>query len=55
MLAVLSPSYFNSEWCRREYDTFVQQQLRKVYPGEPIHAIYIVDHPDFDATEAIRN
>lgn len=50
MLAVLSPSYFNSEWCRREYDTFVEQQRRKVYPGEPIHAIYIIAHPDFELT-----
>ena len=50
MLAVLSPAYFNSQWCRREYDTFVQQQLKKLYPGEPIHSIYIQSHPDFDST-----
>ncbi len=50
MLAVLSPAYFNSQWCRREYDTFVQQQLKKLYPGEPIQAIYIQAHADFDAT-----
>jgi tetratricopeptide (TPR) repeat protein len=50
MLAVLSPAYFNSQWCRREYDTFVQQQLKKLYPGEPIQAIYIQSHPDFDST-----
>lgn len=50
MLAVLSPAYFNNPWCRREYDTFVQHQLKKRYPGEPIQAIYIQSHPDFDST-----
>ncbi|CAD79058.1 probable regulatory protein afsR [Rhodopirellula baltica SH 1] len=48
MLAVLSPAYFGSPWCRREYDTFVLQQKKKLYPGEPIHAIYIQEHADFD-------
>ena len=50
MLAVLSPAYFASQWCRREYDTFVNVQRKKLYPGEPILAIYIQAHPDFDAT-----
>lgn len=49
MLAVLSPAYFASEWCRREYETFVQQQLKHTYPGEPVHAIYIHQHPEFEA------
>lgn len=49
MLAVLSPAYFASEWCRREYETFAQQQLKHTYPGEPVHAIYIHPHPDFDS------
>ena len=51
MLAVLSPAYFASEWCQKEYETFHQQQLKKLYPGEPVHAIYIQQHPDFEASE----
>lgn len=55
MLAVLSPAYFSSEWCRREYDTFRQQQLKKLYPGEAVHAIYIQEHPDFETDKSSSN
>lgn len=51
MLAVLSPAYFASEWCQKEYNTFRQQHLKKLYPGEPVHAIYIQQHRDFEASE----
>ena len=51
MLAVLSPAYFRSEWCKKEYDVFRDQQLKKLYPGDSLHAIYISEHPDFDSED----
>ena len=48
MLAVLSPAYFDSRWCRREYDEFIKLQMRKLYPGEAIHALYIHPHAEFE-------
>ena len=51
MVAVLSPSYFQSEWCRREWETFTQLELQTTYPGEAISPLYVLDHPDFEKDE----
>ena len=52
MVAILSPEYFKSEWCRREWETFTQLELQRTYPGEAISPIYVLQHPDFDADES---
>lgn len=52
MIAVLSPAYFRSNWCRREWETFTQLELQRTYPGEAISPIYVLRHPDFDADES---
>jgi 8-oxo-dGTP pyrophosphatase MutT (NUDIX family) len=52
MLAILSPNYFQSEWCRREWQTFVDVEMSRTYPGEAIHSIYIALHPDFEPGKA---
>ena len=49
MLAVLSPAYFNSPWCRREFDEFATLQFKKLYPGETLSSIYIHEDPRFES------
>ncbi|MDX2038038.1 MAG: toll/interleukin-1 receptor domain-containing protein [Isosphaeraceae bacterium] len=48
MVAVLSPSYFSSDYCRKEWEHYVETELAQALPGEGIAPIYIVAHPSFD-------
>lgn len=52
MVAVLSPGYFKSVWCRKEWEAFAELELQRTYPGEAISPIYIIEHPDFEIDEA---
>jgi hypothetical protein len=52
MVAVLSPAYFTSQWCRREWETFTQLELQRTYPGEAVSPIYVLRHPAFEADES---
>ena len=49
MVAVLSPSYFQSDFCRREWEIYVESELAQALPGDGIAPIYVVKHPAFDA------
>lgn len=48
MLAVLSPAYFNSEWCRREWEEYVLVERSRTYPGEALAPIFIVAPSDLE-------
>jgi hypothetical protein len=49
MVAVLSPNYFQSAFCRREWEIYVETELALALPGDGITPIYVVRHPAFDA------
>ena len=48
MLAVLSQAYFESYWCRREYEEFVAVEKSRTYPGEALMPVYIIAPKDLD-------
>ncbi len=48
MVAILSPRYFASEFCRHEWAEFVETELAHALPGEGIAPIYVIPHPDFE-------
>lgn len=52
LLTVLSPAYFASPWCRREWETFVEHEKGRAWPGEPLTPVYAADVPGFDGPEA---
>jgi hypothetical protein len=55
MLAVLSPYYVASAFCRREYSTYLDHELALTLPGDGITPIYTVTVPGFeDGTAADR-
>ncbi len=47
MLAVLSPNYVASAFCRREWQTYVEHELALTLPGDGITPIYTVTVPGF--------
>ena len=47
MVAILSPNYFASEFCRKEWAEFVETELAHALPGEGIAPIYVIQHPEF--------
>src|SRR5262245_50842790 len=55
MLAVLSPAYFASTFCRREWEAYVQTELERALPGEGIAPIYIVSHSDIDRDDPLQD
>ncbi|NQT14551.1 MAG: toll/interleukin-1 receptor domain-containing protein, partial [Planctomycetes bacterium] len=48
MLAVLSPAYFQSAFCRREWKTFQEHERSLPLPHEGIAPVSILPAPDFD-------
>jgi tetratricopeptide (TPR) repeat protein len=48
MVAVLSPEYFASDHCRKEWEIYVETELAQASPGEGITPVYVVTHPDLD-------
>lgn len=42
MLAVLSEAYFQSEWCRREWEEYILVEQARTYPGEALTPIFII-------------
>ena len=48
MLAALSPAYFRSEYCRKEWEIYLEQELGQAMPGEAIAPIYIATYHDFE-------
>ncbi len=49
MVAVLSPMYFDSAYCRKEWEHYVETELAQALPGEGIAPIYVMTHPDYDS------
>ena len=49
MIAVLSPAYFASPFCRREWELYVETELAMALPGEGIIPIYAERYPPFEA------
>ena len=54
MVAILSPNYFASNFCRKEWAEFVETELAHALPGEGIAPIDVIRHPEFSkaSTEA---
>jgi len=48
MLAVISPAYFGSEYCRREWEHYLAHEKARALPGEGVAPIYIISHPAFE-------
>ena len=48
MLAVLSPAYFTSEFCQREWDVYVESELKLAVPEEGIIPIYTARYAAFE-------
>jgi TIR domain len=53
MVAVVSPAYFASEFCRREWEFYIETELAHALPGDGITPIYVLKDPAFqsDAVE----
>jgi tetratricopeptide (TPR) repeat protein len=51
-LAVVSPAYFQSQFCRREWEVFLEHELARTVPGESIAPIYAVTVPGFEDGQA---
>jgi hypothetical protein len=47
LLAVLSPAYFASPYCRKEWELYLDNELARALPGEGIAPIYVVTVPGF--------
>jgi tetratricopeptide (TPR) repeat protein len=52
MLAIVSPNYFASEYCRKEWEIYVETELTQALPGEGIYPIYVIPHDGFDGNPA---
>ncbi|MEM6335394.1 MAG: tetratricopeptide repeat protein [Bacteroidota bacterium] len=50
MLAVLSPAYFKSEFCRVEWEWFVDREIELSLPGEGIAGLYVVGVPGLETS-----
>lgn len=48
MLAVLSPHYFDSVYCRKEWELYLEHELDRAMPGQGIAPVYIVSAPGFE-------
>jgi hypothetical protein len=48
MVALLSPAYFVSQYCRSEWRMFLEHELDRAIDGEGIAPVYLVDVPAFE-------
>ncbi len=49
MLAVLSPHYFDSAYCRKEWEIYLEHELDRAMTGQGIAPVYIVSSPSFES------
>jgi len=49
LLACLSPAYFASEWCRREWELYAEHERDRALAGEGVNPIYFIEAPGFEA------
>jgi hypothetical protein len=52
MLALLSPAYFRSEWCRREWEEFHRQEEQRGEPRNRIAVLYLQTDPSYEGPAA---
>ncbi len=55
MLAILSPNYFASQYCRQEWQEYREHETRRRLPGEGIATLYTVPVPAFTADPATHD
>lgn len=55
MLAVISPNYFASRFCRLEWSEYTRTELEHALPGLGIRPVYVIRHPDFDTAGNSEN
>src|SRR5207247_6647877 len=48
LLAVLSPHYVASAFCRREWATYLEHEQARTLPGEGITPLYTIQVPEFE-------
>jgi hypothetical protein len=48
MVALLSPAYFASEFCRREWKALLDHEHDRAMAGEGIAPVYLADVPRFE-------
>ncbi|BCM94241.1 hypothetical protein IAD21_06144 [Abditibacteriota bacterium] len=48
MLAMLSPHYFNSAYCRKEWEIYLDHELDRAMTGQGIAPVYIASAPEFE-------
>ena len=48
LLAVLSPAYFQSPYCRKEWEIYLEHELALALPGDGIAPLYVVSVPGFE-------
>lgn len=53
-LAVLSPNYFASEYCRREREEYVRYEAMRQCLGEGVAPVYFVELPGLDEVDRRR-
>ncbi|GAH70613.1 unnamed protein product, partial [marine sediment metagenome] len=49
LVAVLSPAYFASDYCRQEWAGYRDLETQRGLLGEGIAGAYVVEHPEFSA------
>lgn len=52
LLAFLSPNYFKSPWCRKEWEAWIDHEISKHILSEGIAPIYFVEVPGFPDSPA---
>jgi hypothetical protein len=52
-LAFISPNYFASEWCRKEWRVWIDLEIAKHILTEGVAPIYIIDVPGFVGKSAL--
>jgi hypothetical protein len=45
MIAMLSPAYFESTYCRKEWEWFADHETERAMTGEAIAPIYTIEVP----------
>ncbi len=48
MLAFLSPAYFESEWCLKEWDEYIRLEQSRTFPGEALTPIFVIAPQDIE-------
>lgn len=53
MVAVVSRAYFKSNYCRLEFETFLDFEKQRTWPGQAVAPIYVEEEAEFELDEAI--